>query len=69
MAERDRVLTLFRPSLAWAYLSETEDSFAIEREKPSADKAEAFVQLLKQAHQTHYVRLPLAELPDDLPQQ
>ena len=44
-------------ALAWAYLSETEDSFAIEREKPSADKAEAFVQLLKQAHQAR----PLSE--------
>jgi hypothetical protein len=44
-------------ALAWAYLSETEDSFAIERETPSADKAEAFVELLKQAHQAR----PLSE--------
>ncbi|MEY6431356.1 Fic family protein [Thioalkalicoccus limnaeus] len=38
-------------ALAWAYLHETETSFAIERETPSPDKAEAFVALLKQAHQ------------------
>lgn len=40
-------------ALAWAYLSETEQSFAIEREKPSANKAEAFVALLHQAHEKH----------------
>lgn len=38
-------------ALAWAYLHETEDSFAIENEKPSEDKARAFVQLLQQAHE------------------
>lgn len=38
-------------ALAWAYLHETENSFAIERETPSPDKAEAFVALLQQAHQ------------------
>lgn len=38
-------------ALAWAYLHETEHSFAIERETPTQDKAEAFVALLKQAHQ------------------
>lgn len=37
-------------ALAWAYLHETEDSYAIENEKPSEDKARAFVQLLHQAH-------------------
>lgn len=37
-------------ALAWAYLHETEDSYAIERETPSEDKAELFVQLLHQAH-------------------
>ncbi|WP_133000581.1 Fic family protein [Luteimonas arsenica] len=37
-------------TLAWAYLHETRDSFAIEREAPSADKARAFVALLQQAH-------------------
>ena len=36
-------------ALAWAYLDETEKSFALEREAPSADKAAAFVALLKQA--------------------
>lgn len=44
-------------ALSWAYLHETESSFAIERETPSADKAEAFVALLRQAHQ----RRPLDE--------
>lgn len=38
-------------ALAWAYLSETEQSFAIERESPSGNKAEAFVALLRQAHE------------------
>ena len=38
-------------ALSWAYLSETENSFAIERETPSANKAEAFVALLYQAHE------------------
>lgn len=38
-------------AMAWAYLHETESSFAIEREKPSANKADAFVEILKQAHQ------------------
>ena len=37
-------------ALSWAYLHETEDSYAIEHEKPSEDKARAFVQLLKMAH-------------------
>ncbi len=38
-------------ALGWAYLSETESSFAIEREAPSRNKAEAFVALLHQAHE------------------
>jgi hypothetical protein len=38
-------------ALAWAYLHETESSFAIEDETPTASKAEAFVSLLRQAHQ------------------
>ena len=38
-------------ALAWAYLHETEDSYAIEREAPSADKARTFISLLKQAHE------------------
>lgn len=37
-------------ALTWAYLHETESSFAIERESPTQDKAAAFVNLLKQAH-------------------
>lgn len=38
-------------ALAWAYLHETEDSFAIEREAPSEDKARMFIALLHQAHE------------------
>ncbi len=37
-------------ALSWAYLHETEDSFAIERETPSEDKARKFVVLLHQSH-------------------
>ena len=37
-------------ALSWAYLHETESSFAIERESPTQDKAQSFVALLKQAH-------------------
>ena len=36
-------------TLAWSYLSETQSSFAIERETPSHSKAEAFAQLLRHA--------------------
>lgn len=38
-------------ALAWAYLHETESTFAIERESPSEDKSRAFVALLQQAHE------------------
>ncbi len=38
-------------ALSWAYLHETEDSFAIERETPSEDKARMFISLLHQAHE------------------
>jgi hypothetical protein len=48
---------LFERALAWAYLGETRASFEIEREAPSADKAQAFVDLLKHAHAPH----PLTE--------
>jgi hypothetical protein len=44
-------------ALNWAYLHETQDSFAIEKEAPSEDKAERFVKLLRQAHERH----PLSE--------
>lgn len=44
-------------ALAWAYLSETDSSFAIEREAPGQRKAEAFVKLLQQAHEN----IPLSE--------
>lgn len=37
-------------ALSWAYLSETEGSFAIEGETPSQDKATLFANLLKRAH-------------------
>lgn len=39
--------------LAWAYLHETRSSYAIEGESPPTGKAEAFVALLRQAHQKH----------------
>jgi hypothetical protein len=39
-------------AMSWAYLSETKSSFEIERETPSATRAEAFVELLKKAHLT-----------------
>lgn len=38
-------------ALTWAYLHETEGSYAIEQEAPSEDKARAFAQLLQQAHE------------------
>ena len=38
-------------AMSWAYLHETQSSFAIEKEMPSHTKAEAFVALLKQAGQ------------------
>ncbi len=44
-------------ALAWAYLHETRDSFAIEREVPAEDRQRAFVALLHQAH----AREPLSE--------
>lgn len=44
-------------ALNWAYMHETKDSFAIERESPSEDKSRRFIQLLRQAHQ----RQPLTE--------
>jgi len=37
-------------ALSWAYLEETQHSFAIERESPSPQKATAFAQLLRRAH-------------------
>jgi hypothetical protein len=42
-------------ALAWAYLHETESSFAIERESPSEDKSRMFVALLHQAHERRSV--------------
>lgn len=44
-------------AINWAYLHETRDSFAIEKESPSEDKAHKFIQLLRQAHE----RIPLSE--------
>jgi hypothetical protein len=38
-------------ALSWAYLHETDSSFAIEREAPTEDKSRQFVELLKQAHE------------------
>lgn len=44
-------------AMSWAYLHETSDSFAIEKEAPSEGKAQRFIQLLRQAHE----RQPLTE--------
>lgn len=41
---------LLERALTWAYLSETEGSYAIEGETPSQDKAALFAQLLQRAH-------------------
>lgn len=43
---------LYERALSYLYLSETRSSFAIEREAPSSDKQERFVQLLHRAGQT-----------------
>lgn len=48
---------LLERALTWAYLSETEGSFAIEGEAPSHDKATRFATLLRQADE----RRPLTE--------
>lgn len=44
-------------AINWAYLHETQDSFAIEKEAPTEDKARRFIRLLRQAHE----RQPLTE--------
>lgn len=44
-------------AINWAYLHETRDSFAIEKEAPSEDKSRRFIQLLRKAHE----REPLSE--------
>jgi hypothetical protein len=50
-------------ALSWAYLHETEDSFAIERETPTESKARAFIALLHQAHEGRALTEPyLVEL-------
>ncbi|WP_431047688.1 Fic family protein [Roseateles sp. L2-2] len=41
---------LLSRALHWAYLSETDSSYAIEREHPTHDRSETFVQLLSRAH-------------------
>lgn len=38
-------------AIQWAYLSETQSSFEIERESPSPDKQRRFMQLLHRAHE------------------
>lgn len=42
--------TMLDRAINWAYLHETKESFAIEKEVPSEDKAGRFIQLLHQAH-------------------
>lgn len=46
---------LYERALNYLYLSETRSSFAIERENPSSDKQERFVQLLRRAGETEVV--------------
>ncbi|MBO1926306.1 Fic family protein [Thiomicrorhabdus sp. 6S2-11] len=48
IAELDKISV--ERALSWAYLHETESSYAIEKETPAYDKTEAFMALLKQAH-------------------
>lgn len=42
--------SMLERALSWAYLSETEGSFAIEGETPTQDKATLFASLLQRAH-------------------
>lgn len=42
--------TVLDRAVRWAYLSETQGSYAIENETPTSNKAEAFATLLAQAH-------------------
>lgn len=37
-------------ALSWVYLSETKDSFAIEKEQPDTNKIQRYINLLRQAH-------------------
>ncbi len=46
---------LYARALSYLYLSETRSSFEIEREAPSSDKQERFVQLLRRAGETRRV--------------
>lgn len=61
LAEADRILAsvsdpaLYERALSYLYLSETRSNFAIERETPSVDKQERFVQLLQHAGETERV--------------
>ena len=41
---------LLSRALHWAYLSETDSSYAIEREHPTQERSDLFVRLLSQAH-------------------
>jgi hypothetical protein len=49
--------SMLERALSWAYLSETESSYAIEREAPGEDRQRRFVRLLQRAHE----RAPLSE--------
>ncbi|MDE3023435.1 MAG: Fic family protein [Pseudomonadota bacterium] len=61
LAEADRALAavtdpaLYERALNYLYLSETRSNFAIERETPSANKQERFIQLLQHAGETELV--------------
>lgn len=46
---------LLSRALSWAYLSETRDSFAIEKEAPDSGKMHRFTNLLRQAHKARAI--------------
>lgn len=47
--------SLLNRALSWAYLSETRDSFAIEKEVPDASKMQRYINLLRHAHDTRII--------------
>jgi len=57
---------LLNRTLSWAYLSETRDSFAIEKETPDTGKTQRFVNLLRKAHENRIIDEDyLVELQND----
>ena len=56
LAESEGLADAYKRAVRYLYLSETRGSFAIEQEKPSAQKEERFVQLLRRAAETPRLR-------------